>query len=144
VDDQQRDLAVGGSVLDQLEVLADGVVVVVAVEDHGIRKLDMAKRLVAALIQELELRVLVRELHELALRVWIDRRDPCIPARTPGEQLAGQAAGERADLRNGPRPCRIEARKHDLRQVGERITELLRVDLVVRRVHAGDRAYSVH
>ncbi len=121
VEQQQRKIDAGRPLADQAQLLAQGVVVVVAVDDHRAGQRELPERIVARLDDELQLGMLLSELDQLGLRIGVDRRDADISGGGPIEQLARQLTPVGADLQDELCPDRFETRKQDLPEVGERV-----------------------
>jgi len=136
VEEQQRQRASAGAGSEQPEVLAHGVVVVVAVEDHGVGHSDVRQGVPASLVDEVQLGVLGGELDQPALRIRVDRDNPRLAAGGPAQQLTREAAREGADLGHRPGPRGVEAGEEDVGQVGQRVSDLLGFDAVALCLHA--------
>ena len=130
VQQDQRQLVAIGLLRDQAQLFANGVVVVVAVENHGVGARKCLERVVARLADQLELRALRRQLHEFLLRSGVDGRHPRPRARGPVEQQPRDVAGVRAYLDDRARLRRVQACDHQLGVVGERGAPAPRVVLV--------------
>jgi hypothetical protein len=119
VEHQQRDVASRRPFVDQAQLLAHRVVVVIAVDDHGVRKRDVAKRIVARLTDQLQLGASLAELDQLGLRSRVDRHDAPARALRPVEQQARQVPRVRAHLRDRSRPARAQTGNQDLPDVDQ-------------------------
>ena len=109
VEQQERQFGAGGPPSDCRKLVADRVVVVVAVDDHDVGQRDLEECVEAALANQLERRRCVIELCQRLLRRGIDREHGRPAARRPVDEDPGQIARERADLGHRPRADRIQA-----------------------------------
>src|SRR5579884_2482028 len=122
MEQQQRQLIRRRSRVEHTQLVTDGEIVVVAVEDHHVREGELLERDLARLADQIQRRGALRELHQRLLGGGVDRGDagPRRPSGGPVEQHAGQIAGICADFRYRPRPDRFQARQDQLRQLCER------------------------
>ena len=121
VEDQQRQASARGPVGDQAQLLAERVVVVVAVEDHRVDvEVGVGERLDARPLDQLEVAALGGELAQRRLGRRVDRDDARAAALRPAEQLAGRLAVEGAHLGDRARAGGVEAREEELGRVDDR------------------------
>ena len=141
VQDEERQRTRRGPLGDQAELPAHRVVVVIAVDDRGVREPEPLQRVMASRPHELEIGPLTRELLELRLWGRIDRRDRRAAAVGPCEELAGEVSGVRAHLDDEPRVDRVEQRHHDLEGVRQRVPPVAGVVSAKLR-HPGGPVYG--
>ena len=95
---------------DQPQLPAHGVVVVIAVDDQGVRERKVGQGVLAGLADEPQLRELLAEPFELGWWLELDRGDSRTRARRPLQQRACKVASVGPDLDDRLRPDRFEAR----------------------------------
>ena len=119
---------------DQPQLLADRVVVVIAVDDQRVGRRQAPQRLQARLSRELQLGVRVAQLEQLRRRLGLDRGHLHSGVRRPAEQHPGQLPAEGADLDHGGGRGGREAGKQEASMARQRV---LRRGVVGRagRVH---------
>ncbi len=128
---------VAGALGDDLELPAEREVVVVPVEDDGVRHVDLAKNVVRRLTPKRQLRVRLGHREQLGGRRGIDRGDLGAGAPGPVQEHLGERAAKRADLEHGPRPGRIETRQQRRGDVRKRVADEIGVGLARGSFHLG-------
>jgi hypothetical protein len=75
VEEEEWQVGTVGASGDRPQLLGDRVVVVVAVDDHGVRERDPRQRLQARLAHQLQVVALLRQPDEVLLGGGVDRAD---------------------------------------------------------------------
>ena len=120
--------AVAGALGDQPQLFRHSEVVVVAVEDHRVGRLEDRERPDDWSRDQLERRFGLGELDEQRPRIGVDRDDPLgADVLAPGEQLPGEEAVLGPHLDDRSRFGGFEAPEHDLGEIRERAVEAVQL-----------------
>ena len=120
VEEQQRQCRALRALADDAQLLADGEVVVVTVDDRGVGQRDRLERLVARRTHQLEVGPALVEGDELLLRRGVDGPHARAARRRPVEQEPGQVARIGPDLDDGLGLRRVQAGDQHLGVVEQR------------------------
>jgi hypothetical protein len=143
VQHQQGDPRPGGSLVDLPQLLAHRVVVVVAVDDHRVRQRDVSQRLIARLLDQLQVSAGFAQFDEGAVRGRIDGDHTPAGGPSPVEQDASQIARVCPDLGHRLRAACVEAPEKNLGEIRQRMTPAGGIVLVGVAVAPGSHRVSV-
>jgi hypothetical protein len=133
VEKEQRERRAGRPLGDQAQLLANRVVVVVPVYHDRVRERQLAQCVEARGADQLD------TLERLEVGLWrrIDRRYRGARSGGPGDEHAGEVAGERPDLDHRPSARRVQTRKQHLGRLRKRRPPARRVVRIGIRCHQG-------
>ena len=117
---------------DQAKLLRNGVVVVVAIDHVSVGPREMPERLVAGLLNQLNVGPLLGQRHQLILGGGVDRQNPSTCGVSPRQQKPGQVPRVCPDLDDGPGAGDAQASGDQLPVVDQRGSPLAGI--------AGERA----
>ena len=126
VEHQQGQLLARRPLADDAQLLAERVVVVIAVEHDRVGELHVAQDPVADVAKQAQLGMFSRQLLQLGGRGGVDRDDLAL-ARGPLQQLRRQQTAIGPDLDHRACPGDLEAADQQLAQVGERVADAVLV-----------------
>jgi hypothetical protein len=107
---------------DQLQFAADGEIIMVAVNDVGVRDLQFGQGFNARGLDELKMRLVPaggEKFPRGGLRCRINGGEPAVHAPGIRAQFLGERAVFGTDFNDAPRPGQFERRQDDLAKIGE-------------------------